>query len=189
MTSMFTNSNVYDNGKMKSMNSGKAVGRGRAVKTGDETSSDLQTQLDSAFGFVSSGNGTSSITSFDIINMFRMTIFLVCRYPNNNQCNHHMQQCTLLKEFGFNFTYTPNTEIHCPKVAKHHNEKAKKTEKKKKKKKASDATPAAASNPPASTSNTNWIPYISAQAGCNAANTFVTVGKGNSKTISKAEAK
>ena len=43
MISMFTNWNVYDNGKMKSMNDGKMAGYGRAAKTGDETSSDLQT--------------------------------------------------------------------------------------------------------------------------------------------------
>ena len=69
ITSMFTNSNVYDNGKMKSMNGGKAADRGRAAKTGDESSSDLQTQLDSAFGLDSLGNGTSPITAFNIINM------------------------------------------------------------------------------------------------------------------------
>ena len=33
MTSMFTNSNVYDNGIVKSMNGGKAAGRGRAATT------------------------------------------------------------------------------------------------------------------------------------------------------------
>ena len=43
MTSMFMNSNVYNNGKLKSMNGGKATGRGRAAKTGDVTSNDLQT--------------------------------------------------------------------------------------------------------------------------------------------------
>ena len=73
MTNMLTNSNVYDNGKMKSMNGGKAAGRGRAAKTGDEISSDLQTRMDGAFGLVNSDNGTSPVTVFDIINMFRMT--------------------------------------------------------------------------------------------------------------------
>ena len=93
MTNMLTNSNVYDNGKMKSMNGGKAAGRGQAAKTGDETSSDLQTWLDGTFGLVSSANGTSHITSFDIINMFQMTNCLACRYPKNDQCNHHIQWC------------------------------------------------------------------------------------------------
>ena len=37
MTSMFTNLNVYDNSKMKSMNSGKAMGCARATKTGNKT--------------------------------------------------------------------------------------------------------------------------------------------------------
>ena len=78
MTSMFTNSNVYDNDKMKSMNRGQAAGRGCTAKTGDETSSDLQTRMDSAFGLVSLGNGTSPVTAFDIINMFRMTHCLAC---------------------------------------------------------------------------------------------------------------
>ena len=104
---MFTNSNVNDNGKMKSMNGSKAAGRGRAAKIGDETSSDLQTRLDGAFGLVSSGNGMSPITSFDIINILRMTNYLACRYPKNDKLNHHMQRCTLLKEFGLNITYTP----------------------------------------------------------------------------------
>ena len=36
ITSMFTNSNVYDNGKMKSMNGGQATGRGCATMTGDK---------------------------------------------------------------------------------------------------------------------------------------------------------
>lgn len=84
VTSIFTNSNVYDNDKMKFMNGGKAASRGRVAKTGDETSNDLQTRLDSAFGLVSSGNGMSPFTSFDIINMFRMTNYLVCRYPKND---------------------------------------------------------------------------------------------------------
>ena len=42
MTSMFTNSNVNDNGKMKPMNGIKATSRYCAAKEGDETSSDLQ---------------------------------------------------------------------------------------------------------------------------------------------------
>ena len=69
MTSMFTNSNDYANGKMKSRNGDKAAGHRLAAKTGDKTTSDLQTQLDSA-GLVSSGNGTSPIISFNFINMF-----------------------------------------------------------------------------------------------------------------------
>jgi len=73
MTSMFTNSNLYDNGEMESMNGNKAAGHGWATKTGDEISNDLQTRMDGTFGLVSSGNNTSPITSFDIINMFRMT--------------------------------------------------------------------------------------------------------------------
>ena len=36
MTSMFTNLNVYDNGKMKSMNGDKAVCQGRAATTGEK---------------------------------------------------------------------------------------------------------------------------------------------------------
>mmetsp|Transcript_28205 Transcript_28205/g.31997 ORF Transcript_28205/g.31997 Transcript_28205/m.31997 type:complete len:160 (-) Transcript_28205:565-1044(-) len=128
MTAMFTNSNVYDNGKMQSMNGGKAAGRGRAATTGDETSSDLQTRLDSAFGLVSSSNGTSPITAFDLINMFQMTHCLACQYLKNDKCIHRMQRCTLLKEFGLNFMYTPETDIHRQKVAKHHKEKAKKAE-------------------------------------------------------------
>ena len=160
MTSMFTNSNVYDNGKMKSMNGGKAAGRGRAALTGDEISSDLQTRLDSAFGFVSSGNGTSPISSLDIINMLQMTNCLACRYPKNDKLNHNMHRCTLLKEFGLNFTYTLETNIHRPKVAKHHVEKVKKAKKKKKDKKANKDTPTAASNPP--TPSTTSVPHTSA---------------------------
>ena len=89
MTTMFMNSNIYDNGKMKSMNGGTAAGRGRAAMTGDETSNDLQTRLDGAFGLISSSNGTSPVTAFDIINMFRMTHCLACRYPKNDKCSHH----------------------------------------------------------------------------------------------------
>ena len=100
-----------------------------------------------------------------------------------------MKRCTLLKEFGLNFTYTPETDIHRPKVAKHHNEKAKKAEKKKKEKKANEATPAVESNPSTSTSNTNSIPNTSVQAECDAANPFVTMGKGGSKTTLEAETK
>jgi len=153
MTAMFTNSNIYENGKMKSMNGGKAAGCGQVATTGDETSSDLQTQLDGAFGLVSSGNGTSPVTAFDLINMFRMTHCLGYRYPKNDKCSHYMQRCSLLKEFGLNFMYTPETDIHRQKVAKHHKEKAKKAQKLKKDKKANGEIPAAASNP--STSNTN----------------------------------
>ena len=116
-----------------------------------------------------------------------MTNCLACRYPKNDRCNHHMQRCTLLKEFGLNFTYTPETSIHRPKVAKHHKEKAKKAEKLKKEKKANEETPAAASN--LFTSNTNPIPTTSAQTGRDAANLFVTIGKGGSKTTLEAEAK
>ena len=187
MTSMFTNSNVYDNGKMKSMNSGKVVGQGRAATTGNETSSDLQTRLNGAFSLVSSENETSPITSFNIINMLRMTNYLACRYPKNEKLNHHIHRCTLLKEFGLNFTYTPETDIHRPKVAKHHVEKAKKAEKKKKDKKANEDTPSAASNPP--TPSTTSIPHTLAQTGRNALNPFTTVGKNGSKTTLEAEAK
>ena len=81
MTSMFTNSNINHNGKMKSINGCRAAGRGRAAKIGDKTSSDLQTQLDDAFGLVSSGNVKSPITSFYIINMLQTTNCLACRYP------------------------------------------------------------------------------------------------------------
>ena len=109
-----------------------------------------------------------------------MTNCLACRYPKNDKLNHHMQQCTLLKEFCLNITYTPETNIHCPKVTKHHVEK-------KKDKKANEATPAAASNP--TTSSTNSIHHTSAQAGRDAANTFTTVGMGGSKTTLEAEAK
>ena len=70
MTSMFTNSNIYDNGKMKFMNGGRVAGHGCAATTGEDTSSDLQTRLDGVFGLVSSGNDTSLVTVFDIINMF-----------------------------------------------------------------------------------------------------------------------
>ena len=94
-----------------------------------------------------------------------------------------------LKEFGLNFTYTPVTNIHRSKVAKHHNEKAKKAEKKQQEKKANEATPVAASNPSISTSNTNSIPRTSVQAGRDTANPFVTIGKGGSKTTPEAEAK
>ena len=187
MTAMFTNSNVYENGKMKYMNGGKAVGCGRVAMTRNETSSDLQTRMDGAFGLVSSGNRTSPVTAFDIINMFRMTHCLACRYAKNDKCSHHMQRCTVLKEFGLNFTYTPETDIHCPKIAKHHKEKAKKAEKQKKEKKANEETPSAASN--LTTINTNSIPTTSAQTGRDAANPFTTIGKGGSKTTSEAESK
>ena len=169
------------------MNGGKAAGRGRAATTRDEISSNLQTRLDGAFGLVSSGNGTSPITSIDIINMLRMTNCLACRYPKSDKLNHHMHRCTLLKEFGLNFTYTPETDIHRPKVAKHHVEKAKKAEKKKKDKKANEDTPSAASNPP--TPSTTSIPHTLAQTGRNALNPFTTVGKNGSKTTLEAEAK
>ena len=117
--------------------------------------------------------------------MFRMTNWLACRYPKNDQCNHHMQHCTLLNEFSLNFTYTPETNIHRPKVEKHHNEKAKKAEKKKKEKKANEASTAAVSDPSTSTS----IPTTLAQIGCDAGNPFTTMGKGGSKIKSDAKSK
>ena len=61
---------VYDNDKIKSMNGGQVVGRGRAATMGYETLSDLQTRMNGAFGLVSSGNGTSPVTVFDIIKLF-----------------------------------------------------------------------------------------------------------------------
>ena len=84
MTSMFTNSNFYDNGKMKSMNGGTATGRACAAKPGDKTSSDLETRMDGALGLISSANGTSFVTIFNIVNMFRMMNCLACRYKKNN---------------------------------------------------------------------------------------------------------
>ena len=117
-----------------------------------------------------------------------MTNCLACQYPKNDKLNNHMYRYALLKEFGLNFTYTLETDSHCPKVAKHHIKKAKKAEKKKKKdKKANKDTPTAASNLPIP--STNWILRTSAQTGRNATNPFTTVGKGGSKTTSKAEAK
>ena len=89
-----------------------------------------------------------------------------------------MQRCTILKEFGLNFTYTPNTNIHHPKLSKHHIEKAKKVEKEKKEKKTNEAVAAAASNPSISTSNTNLIPTTSAQTGRDAVNPFTMGGRG-----------
>ena len=58
-----------------------------------------------------------------------------------------MQHCTLLQEFGLNIMYTPETDIHRPEVAKHHNKKNKKVIKREKEKKANKASAAAVSNP------------------------------------------
>ena len=99
-----------------------------------------------------------------------------------------MNRCTLLKELGLNFTYTPKTDIHRLKVVKHHVKKAKKVEKKKKQgKKANEDTPTAASNPP--TPSTTSIFDTSAQTGRNATNPFTMVGKNGSKMTSEVEAK
>ena len=78
MTSVFTNSNVYDNGKMKSMN-GKGIAR--VVTGGNQTPSTsefLTVTIDGSFGLNNSNNGTDKVTSSDIINMFRMTNYLAC---------------------------------------------------------------------------------------------------------------
>ena len=151
----------------------------------------MQTRFDGAFGLVSLDNGTSPVIVFDIINTFQMTNCLACRYPKNDKLNHHMQQYNILKEFGLNFTYTPETNICPPKVAKHHNEKAKKAEKKKKEKKAHEPAAAAASNPSTPTSNNNSIPTTSVQSGRAAVNLFTMVGKngGNAKTEAEAKTK
>ena len=78
MTSMFTDSNVCDNVKMKSMN-GKGTGYAGAAKKGDQlTSSDLKVRMDDAFGLASSNNGTSHVTAFDITNWFLMKNCLAC---------------------------------------------------------------------------------------------------------------
>ena len=120
-----------------------------------------------------------------------MTNCLAYQYSKNDQCNQHIQRCTLLKEFGLNFTYTPETDIHRPKVAKHHNETAKKAEKKKKEKKANEASSADASNPSTSTSNTNTnlIPTTLVHSGRDAVNPFTTVGKNGGNAKLEGEAK
>ena len=110
---------------------GKGMGYAYAAKECDQsTFSGLQMRIDGAFGLVSLNNGTSNVTFFDIINIFLMVNFLVCRYPKNNWYNHHMQRCTLVKESGLNFTYTPETDIHLEQTKKHHIQKTKKYAKK-----------------------------------------------------------
>ena len=145
--------------------------------------------MDGAFGLVSSGNGTSPITVFDIINLFRMTNCLACRYPKNDRLNHHMQNCNLLKEFGLTFTYDPATDQHRPKTRKHHKDKKRKEEKRKKDEKANEETPSAASNPTTTPAATSSIPTTSVQTGRKATNPFTTVGKNGGDAASEAEAK
>ena len=80
-----------------------------------------------------------------------------------------MQRCTLVKEFGLNFTYTPETDIHLEQTKKHHIQKTKKYAKKQKEKKEAEETAAAVATPSTS------ILVTSAQAGRNTANPFTTV--------------
>merc|ERR1712238_84560 len=87
-------------------------------------------------------------------------------------------------------TYTPETDIHRPKVAKHHVEKSKKAEKKKRDKKVTENTPPVSPTPPPPTPPAaSSIPPTSVQTGRKATNPFTTVGKNGGNATSEAEAK
>ena len=168
MTSVFINSNVYDNSKMKSMK-GKGIAQSVTGSQQISSSKNLAILMDRSFGLNNSSNGIEKVTSFDVINMFCMTNCLACRYPKNDRLNHHMQRCNILKEYGLTVTYDTSTNKHRDDTKKHHIDKAKKPAKRQQERKDADrATP---STETGSTSILN----ISAQAGGEAINPFKTV--------------
>lgn len=89
---------------MKVLNIGKAQAANTNINA---TSHDISIKTDGSFGIVSSGGGKSKIGVFDVAQMFKMTNCLACRYPKNDPSSHHLDNCTVLKDFGFIITCNP----------------------------------------------------------------------------------
>ena len=116
MNQIFSNSEVFSNGRMKKLNARHAA---RAATTGgkseeatDSKDANLHINMSGDYGLNSSGGGNSKVTIFDVANMLKMTNCLACRYPKNDPCNHHMHKCPLLAEFGLTVTYDPTKDQH-----------------------------------------------------------------------------
>ncbi|OEU11655.1 hypothetical protein FRACYDRAFT_244773 [Fragilariopsis cylindrus CCMP1102] len=169
MNQIFSNSEVFSNGRMKKLNARHAA---RAATTGgkseeatDSKDANLHINMSGDYGLISSSGGNSKVTIFDVANMLKMTNCLACRYPKNDPCNHHMHKCPLLAEFGLTVTYDPTKDQHGESLSNRFKQRGQ--AKAAKLKKAAEAT-AATSTP--------------AQAPTPVAEGFQTVGK-NGKDV------
>ena len=107
MTEVFTNYDVYSNGKMKKLNQTQIPQvqlAGRAPTPSQEDSKRLFNLLHQ-----------SEMMESEADEIFKSTNCLLCRYPKLHAKNHHMTTCGFLRKYGITCGYDHEFDMRIPK--------------------------------------------------------------------------
>ena len=107
MTEIFTNYDVYSNGKMKKLNQSQ-VHQARSTGCAPEPSQSDSRRLVNLLHM-------SDMTEDEADEIFKITNCLLCRYPKSHAKNHHMTTCEFLKKYGIDCTHDRTSDMRIPK--------------------------------------------------------------------------
>ena len=110
MTEIFTNYDVYSNGKMRKLNQSQ-VHQDRSAGRAPEPSQGDSRRLVNLLHM-------SDMTEAEADEIFKSMNCLLCRFPKSHAKNHPMTRCEFLKKYGITCTHDYSTDMRISKKSR-----------------------------------------------------------------------